>query len=115
MAGVAGSQVGSDLQIAVLPEGGEIARDRDWSPCRRQQVQNDRHTTVRDGWSGSPAEDLLQLHCENRRLGTVVREPNRGTRRDLEPFRCELAKPACRGPWQELPERRSHVDVGKIA
>src|SRR4051794_6331868 len=36
MAGVAGSQVASDLGIALLPEGGEVARDRDRAPRGRQ-------------------------------------------------------------------------------
>jgi hypothetical protein len=78
-------------------------------------VQNDWDTTVRDGWSGNPAEYLLQLHGEHRRLDTVVRESHLGARWDPEPFRCEFAEPGCRGPWQQSPERRSHVDAGKIA
>src|SRR5438094_70756 len=100
MAGVAGSQVGSDLGIALLPERGEVARDRDRAPCGRQEVQNDWDTTVRDGWSGGPAEYLLQLHCEDRWLDTVVRESHLGARWDLEPFRCEFAEPGCCRPRQ---------------
>jgi len=70
---------------------------------------------VRDGGGGGPAEDLLQLHREDRRLGTVVPEPDLRARRDLDPFRRELAEPGRRGPGQQPPERRRHVDPGKIA
>jgi hypothetical protein len=114
VAGVAGSEVGSDLGIALLPEGGQVAGDRDRAACGRQEVQYDRDTTVRDGWGGGPAEDLLQLDGEDRRLGTVVRESYLGARWNLEAFGCEIAELRCCGPWQESPEGRGHLDAGKV-